>query len=84
MKKHTDITIRPATSADVGAIASILRELGWFAHINEEPPADTEARIARYLELCKRLGEVDPFFYSLTELRDQLSALFKDYFEEHA
>ena len=52
MKKHTDITIRPAVATDVPAIAAILRELGWFPHINEESPADTEARVARHLELC--------------------------------
>ncbi len=35
-----------------------------------------------YEELCKKLGEMDPFFYSLTELRNQLSNLLRDYFEE--
>lgn len=35
-----------------------------------------------YRELCQRLGSLDPFFCSLTELRDQLSHLFKSYFEE--
>jgi GNAT superfamily N-acetyltransferase len=44
--------IRPATSADVPAIAAILRWLGWFAHVNDEPPAGTETRIAEHLRMC--------------------------------
>ncbi len=36
----------------------------------------------RYVNLCRKLGEMDPFFYSLTELREQLSNLFRIYFEE--
>jgi len=44
--------IRPATSADVPAIAAILRGLGWFAHVNDEPPAGTETRIAEHLRMC--------------------------------
>jgi hypothetical protein len=38
----------------------------------------------RYVELCRRLGALDPFFCSLTELRNQLSQLFRIYFEEQA
>ena len=52
MRRNAEVTIRPATAADVGAIGLILRELGWFAHMNEESPADTGARIVRQLELC--------------------------------
>ena len=44
--------IRPATSADVPAIAAILRGLGWFAHVNDESPARTETRIAEHLRMC--------------------------------
>ncbi|MDY6916558.1 MAG: hypothetical protein SVP26_01230 [Chloroflexota bacterium] len=44
--------VRPATLNDTGAIASILRELGWFAHISGESAGDTEARVARHFELC--------------------------------
>jgi GNAT superfamily N-acetyltransferase len=44
--------IRPASVADVRAIAQILREVGWFANINEESPAATEARLTHHLELC--------------------------------
>lgn len=35
-----------------------------------------------YRELCQRLNAIDPFFCSLTELRNQLSQLFSSYFEE--
>ena len=34
-----------------------------------------------YAGLKERLAEVDPFFATLTELRDQLSAAFRDYFQ---
>lgn len=44
--------IRPATSADVPAIAAILRGLGWFAHVNDGSPAGTETRIAEHLRMC--------------------------------
>jgi GNAT superfamily N-acetyltransferase len=44
--------IRPATSAYVPAIAAILRGLGWFAHVNDQPPAGTETRIAEHLRMC--------------------------------
>ena len=44
--------IRPATSADEPAIAAILRGLGWFAHVNDEPPANTETRVAGHLRCC--------------------------------
>ena len=44
--------IRPATSADVPAMAAILRGLGWFAHVNDESPARTETRIAEHLRMC--------------------------------
>lgn len=52
MSNSTEISIRPATAGDVGAISTILRELGWFNHVNKESPADTKARIAQHLELC--------------------------------
>ncbi len=34
----------------------------------------------KYLDLCKRLAEIDPFFTTLTELRRVLSEIFKEYF----
>lgn len=52
MSNSTEISIRPATAGDVGAISTILRELGWFNHVNKESLADTKARIAQHLELC--------------------------------
>jgi GNAT superfamily N-acetyltransferase len=44
--------IRPAVSADVPAIAAILRGLGWFALMNEESTAETEMRITEHLRTC--------------------------------
>lgn len=52
MHENVDVTIRPVVVEDAGAIAAIFRELGWFAHINAESPADTEARITRHVALC--------------------------------
>ncbi len=52
MHANIEVTIRPAIVEDAGAIAAIFRELGWFAHINAELPADTEARISRHIKLC--------------------------------
>ncbi|MBI4832218.1 MAG: GNAT family N-acetyltransferase [Candidatus Lindowbacteria bacterium] len=49
---NPEVTIRRAIPEDSAAIASILRGLGWFAHINSEPSAETEARIARHMALC--------------------------------
>jgi GNAT superfamily N-acetyltransferase len=47
-------SIRLARPDDVPAVAGILRELGWFAHVAAEPPAATEERIARHLDQCQR------------------------------
>jgi ribosomal protein S18 acetylase RimI-like enzyme len=44
--------VRPATPADVPAIAAILRGLGWFAFINDEATAKTETRVKKHLRLC--------------------------------
>jgi GNAT superfamily N-acetyltransferase len=52
MPDSVTITIRPARAEDAAAIAAVLRDLGWFEHINEEPAAATEARIAEQLALC--------------------------------
>jgi uncharacterized protein DUF5752 len=35
-----------------------------------------------YADLCKRLAAVDPFFVTLAELREQLAAIFGEYFGE--
>ena len=44
--------LRPATPDDAPAIAGILRELGWFAFINDEATAETETRVEKHLRLC--------------------------------
>ena len=36
----------------------------------------------RFRDLCDLLGSVDPYFGTLTELRDQLAGIFSDYFRE--
>lgn len=43
------IIIRRACAEDAPAIAALLRDTGWFAHINNEPPAATEARVTEQL-----------------------------------
>jgi len=52
MKKEYWATIRKATENDVPAIADILRSQQTFAHINQEPPANTEQRIRHHFNLC--------------------------------
>jgi len=44
--------IRPAVPKDADAIAALLRELGWFRHLDEEPHNATERRVAAHLALC--------------------------------
>ena len=48
-----EIRIRTATNADAAGIASIIRELGWFASITAEAEADTIMRIAAALEAAE-------------------------------
>jgi GNAT superfamily N-acetyltransferase len=52
------ITIRPANMGDTSALAAILRQLGWFEHINAEPEQATEARVKENLIRCMA-GEND-------------------------
>ena len=52
MSVKPEIIIRRATHDDSKAIAVILRQLGWFAYMKEESQDETEARVARHLELC--------------------------------
>ncbi len=44
--------VRPATPDDVPPIAALLRELGWFAFINDEAATETETRVKKHLRLC--------------------------------
>ena len=48
-----EIRIRTATNADAAGIASIIRELGWFASIKAEAETDTITRIAAALETAE-------------------------------
>jgi GNAT superfamily N-acetyltransferase len=49
--------IRPARVEDTAGIAATLRDLGWFAHITDEPSEETERRVARQLALCAANGD---------------------------
>jgi GNAT superfamily N-acetyltransferase len=46
------LQIRSATANDAAAIAAIVRDLGWFAHINAAAMETTIGRIVQQLELC--------------------------------
>lgn len=48
-----DIMVRKAKKSDVGGIATILRELQWFDHIDAESFDATFARIAKDLAHCQ-------------------------------
>jgi GNAT superfamily N-acetyltransferase len=48
-----EIEICKAESSDIAGIAEIVRELGWFADITAEIPAQTQAHIANELSLCQ-------------------------------
>jgi GNAT superfamily N-acetyltransferase len=48
----TNVEIRRAALDDAPAIATILRELGWFAALQKETAASTQARVTRHLQLC--------------------------------
>ena len=51
--KDSTITVRNALPEDAAAIDTILRSLGWFDHLDEIPPAESQARIARQIaEKC--------------------------------
>ena len=52
MSENTEVTIRRASAKDLAAIAVILRDVDWLDRIREASPADTEAQIARHLQLC--------------------------------
>lgn len=46
-----EIRIRRADITDAKTIADILRELGWFPHLNDEPHFSTLTRVSSQLEL---------------------------------
>lgn len=49
--------IRPARAGDTEGIAATLRDLGLFAHIEDEPFEATEGRVAGQLALCAANGD---------------------------
>jgi GNAT superfamily N-acetyltransferase len=44
--------IRTAGIDDAGELAGLLRRVGWFSQFEEEPPAESERRVRRHLELA--------------------------------
>ena len=52
MTNEQKVKIRRAQVDDAPAIADILRGQQTFAHINQEPPANTEQRIRHHFNLC--------------------------------
>jgi len=48
-----DFHIRRAELRDASALGAILRSIGYFTRINNEPPQVTEERISRHLALCQ-------------------------------
>ncbi|HEY7342247.1 MAG TPA: GNAT family N-acetyltransferase [Ktedonobacterales bacterium] len=47
--EHADSTIRDAMPEDAAAVDAVLRALGWFTHLDDIPPDETQARIARVI-----------------------------------
>ncbi len=52
MSQDSMSTIRLARVEDAAGIAAVLRDVGWFEHINDEPPTATLSRVAEQLALC--------------------------------
>lgn len=46
--------VRDARLEDSSGIADILRHLGWFSHLDEQTPAQTELHIAVRISRCQR------------------------------
>ncbi|MGG6296192.1 N-acetyltransferase family protein [Leptolyngbya sp. AN02str] len=44
--------IHKARSHDAEALTNVLKDLGWFAHLNAESDEVSQARIAQHLALC--------------------------------
>ncbi len=50
--------IRDATAQDAAVIDAVLRSLGWFAHLDEIAPTETQARLAHVIaEKCQPEGD---------------------------
>lgn len=47
---EAEIVVRPATRADAGSIATILREIGWFEALNQQTPAESTSSITERLK----------------------------------
>lgn len=47
-----ELTIRRANQTDAIAIAAILQNLGWFAHLNTETPEQVIEQIEQHIRLC--------------------------------
>lgn len=47
------VSIRPARPTDAAAIAAILQDLGWFAHLNALEAGEAQDHVARQLGLCQ-------------------------------
>lgn len=52
MPTSDEIEIRPARPEDAAGIAAVLRDVGWFEHINGEGEGETTARVAEQLARC--------------------------------
>jgi GNAT superfamily N-acetyltransferase len=50
---HGLASVRPARPSDASAIAALLRELGWFEHLNAVTPDQASEHVARHLGLCQ-------------------------------
>jgi GNAT superfamily N-acetyltransferase len=92
MAANDVVTLRRAQAGDASAIASIMRDVGWFAWVNAETQEQSVARIRGRLEryfgddenrmtLVAEMGEVVGFIcvhwmYSLTATEGFVSHLF--------
>ncbi len=47
-----ETTIRAIRTGDAGAIARIIREVGWFEHLSSEVEGVTEDRVRKHIALC--------------------------------
>jgi GNAT superfamily N-acetyltransferase len=52
MMSEGEVLIRAARQEDAGAIAGLLRGLGWFAQMAVETAEETAERVGRHLALC--------------------------------